>query len=421
MKAEIIAVGTELLMGEILNSNARDIARELYNLGIDVYHQSVVGDNLKRVSKELEIAFERADLVITTGGLGPTRDDLTKEAAADFLKREMILDEESVKYLEKFFCSRGLSLNEGNKRQAYFPKGAKIIPNENGTAPACIVEFDEKVLVILPGPPREALPLMKKYIIPYLEKKAGKVFVSEIINISGIGEGHMEEKIMDIIEAQKNPTVAPYAKEHGLTLRVTASAATENEARILLEPVVKKICDRLGMDVYALGDTTIEAVVASLLIEQNLSISVAESCSGGLLSGRLINYPGISKVFKEGFITYSNEAKINTLGVNPQTLAKYGAVSEETAREMAVGAVKKADTDVALSITGIAGPDGGTDEKPVGLVYIGLYLLGEVKVMKMDSWGNREIVRRRAVSQALDMLRRELQLRGGRKWINTSN
>lgn len=414
MKAEIIAVGTELLMGEILNSNSRDIARELYNLGIDVYHQSVVGDNLNRVSKELETAFERADLVITTGGLGPTRDDLTKEAAAHFLKREMILDEESIKHLEDFFGSRGLPLNEGNKRQAYFPEGAKIIPNENGTAPACIIEFDEKVLVILPGPPREVIPLMEKYIIPYLEKRTGKVFISDIINISGIGEGHMEEKIMDIIEAQENPTVAPYAKEHGLTLRVTASASTEQEARLLLEPVVKKVCDRLGMDVYAIGDTTLEAVVASLLIEQNLSISVAESCSGGLLAGRLINYPGISKVFKEGFITYSNESKINTLGVDSKILSKYGAVSEEVAKQMAKGAADRAKSDVALSITGIAGPDGGTDEKPVGLVYIGLYLLGEVKVMKMDSWGSRDNVRRRAVSQALDMLRRELQIRASK-------
>lgn len=414
MKAEIIAVGTELLMGEILNSNSRDIARELYNLGIDVYHQSVVGDNLNRVSKELETAFERADLVITTGGLGPTRDDLTKEAAAHFLKRDMILDEESIKHLEDFFGSRGLPLNEGNKRQAYFPEGAKIIPNENGTAPACIIEFDEKVLVILPGPPREVIPLMEKYIIPYLEKRTGKVFISDIINISGIGEGHMEEKIMDIIEAQENPTVAPYAKEHGLTLRVTASASTEQEARLLLEPVVKKICDRLGMDVYAIGDTTLEAVVASLLIEQNLSISVAESCSGGLLAGRLINYPGISKVFKEGFITYSNESKINTLGVDSKILSKYGAVSEEVAKQMAKGAADRAKSDVALSITGIAGPDGGTDEKPVGLVYIGLYLLGEVKVMKMDSWGSRDNVRRRAVSQALDMLRRELQIRASK-------
>ena len=414
MKAEIIAVGTELLMGEILNSNSRDIARELYNLGIDVYHQSVVGDNLNRISKELETAFERADLVITTGGLGPTRDDLTKEAAAHFLKRDMILDEASIKHLEDFFGSRGLPLNEGNKRQAYFPEGAKIIPNENGTAPACIIEFDEKVLVILPGPPREVIPLMEKYIIPYLEKRTGKVFISDIINISGIGEGHMEEKIMDIIEAQENPTVAPYAKEHGLTLRVTASASTEQEARLLLEPVVKKICDRLGMDVYAIGDTTLEAVVASLLIEQNLSISVAESCSGGLLAGRLINYPGISKVFKEGFITYSNESKINTLGVDYKILSKYGAVSEEVAKQMAKGAADRAKSDVALSITGIAGPDGGTDEKPVGLVYIGLYLLGEVKVMKMDSWGSRDNVRRRSVSQALDMLRRELQMRASK-------
>ena len=409
MKAEIIAVGTELLMGEILNTNAQFIAREFYNLGIDVYHQSVVGDNLKRVSKELETAFERADLVVTTGGLGPTRDDLTKEAAAHFLKREMILDKASLDHLEEFFTSRGMSVNEGNKRQAYFPEGAVIIPNPNGTAPACRIEFENKVLIILPGPPKEVMPLVINDIIPYLEKKTGKIFESEILNISGIGEGQMEEKIMDIIESQQNPTVAPYAKENGLTLRVTASATTHDEAKAMLRPVVDRICDRLGMDVYALGETTLEGVVAKLLLEHNLTISTAESCTGGLLAGRLINYPGISKVFKEGFITYSNEAKINTLNVNPETLDSYGAVSEKTAAEMAKGAANKANADVAISVTGIAGPDGASDEKPVGLVYIGLYILGETKVFKLDSWGSRDNIRRRSVTHALDMLRRELQ------------
>ncbi len=418
MKAEIIAVGTELLMGEILNTNAQYIAREFYNLGIDVYHQSVVGDNLLRVSKELETAFERADIVVTTGGLGPTRDDLTKEAAAHFLKRAMILDVAALNHLEDFFGSRGLTVNEGNKRQAYFPEGAVIIPNPNGTAPACRIEFDNKVLIILPGPPREVMPLVKNDVIPYLQNITGKIFESEILNICGIGEGQMEEKIMDIIEAQQNPTVAPYAKENGLTLRVTASAATRDEAKALLEPVVNRICDRLGMDIYGLGDIYLEDVVANLLLERNLTISTAESCTGGLLAGRLINYPGISKIFKEGFITYSNESKISTLNINPDTLDNFGAVSEETAAEMAKGAANRAKTDIAISVTGIAGPDGGTDEKPVGLVYIGMYILGEVKVYKLDAWGSRDNIRRRSVTHALDMLRRELQNREIIKYNN---
>lgn len=408
MNAHIISVGTELLMGEILNTNTKYIAEELNIIGIDVYRQSVVGDNLSRIVSELTRAFEEADIVITTGGLGPTKDDLTKEAAAAFLKREMILDEATLDGLVKFFSKRGIAVNEGNKKQAYFPVGSVIIKNNNGTAPGCLIEFDLKTLIILPGPPREVIPMMEEYVLPYLEKRSDKMFATKVVNIAGIGEGNMEEMILDLVENQSNPTIAPYAKEKGLTLRVTASAPSKEEAEILIEPVLEQIKERLGENIVAIGDTDLESVVSKMLIDKKLSISVAESCTAGLLAGRLVNYPGISAVFNQGYITYSDEAKIRMLGVRKETLEEYGAVSEQTAAEMARGAAQGSGSDIALSITGIAGPDGGSIEKPVGLVYIGLFIKGETKVKKLDLWGSRQNIRNRSVGEALDFLRREL-------------
>lgn len=408
MNAHIISVGTELLMGEILNTNTKYIAEELNIIGIDVYRQSVVGDNLSRIVSELTRAFEEADIVITTGGLGPTKDDLTKEAAAAFLKREMILDEATLDGLVKFFSKRGIAVNEGNKKQAYFPVGSVIIKNNNGTAPGCLIEFDLKTLIILPGPPKEVIPMMREYVLPYLEKRSDKMFATKVVNIAGIGEGNMEEMILDLVENQSNPTIAPYAKEKGLTLRVTASAPSKEEAEILIEPVLEQIKERLGENIVAIGDTDLESVVSKMLIDKKLSISVAESCTAGLLAGRLVNYPGISAVFNQGYITYSDEAKIRMLGVTKETLEEYGAVSEQTAEEMARGAAQGSGSDIALSITGIAGPDGGSIEKPVGLVYIGLFIKGETKVKKLDLWGSRQNIRNRSVGEALDFLRREL-------------
>ena len=408
MNAHIISVGTELLMGEILNTNTKYIAEELNIIGIGVYRQSVVGDNLSRIVTELTRAFEEADIVITTGGLGPTKDDLTKEAAAAFLKREMILDEATLDGLVKFFSKRGIAVNEGNKKQAYFPVGSVIIKNNNGTAPGCLIEFDLKTLIILPGPPREVIPMMEEYVLPYLEKRSDKMFATKVVNIAGIGEGNMEEMILDLVENQSNPTIAPYAKEKGLTLRVTASAPSKEEAEILIEPVLEQIKERLGENIVAIGDTDLESVVSKMLIDKKLSISVAESCTAGLLAGRLVNYPGISAVFNQGYITYSDEAKIRMLGVRKETLEEYGAVSEQTAAEMARGAAQGSGSDIAVSITGIAGPDGGSIEKPVGLVYIGLFIKGETKVKKLDLWGSRQNIRNRSVGEALDFLRREL-------------
>ncbi|QUH20324.1 competence/damage-inducible protein A [Alkaliphilus sp. B6464] len=408
MKAEIISIGTELLLGEIVNTNAQYIAKELAGLGIDMYHQSVVGDNVSRLYEAYRVAFQRADLIITTGGLGPTKDDMTKEIAAQFLNRKLVPHNESLKIIEEFFSKRNLPVNDGNRKQGYFPEGAIILPNPNGTAPACIVEHNDKKLILLPGPPREMVPLFETEVIPYLKKYQDKVFVFKVLNISGIGEGHMEEIIMDIVDNQTNPTVAPYAKTQGLTLRIAASGFTYEEAEKLIVPVEKQIRDILGDNIYGEGDITLEAVVAELLMEKKLTIATAESCTGGLLSGRLINYPGISSVFVEGVVTYSNQSKIRLLDVKPETLEKYGAVSQEVAKEMAEGIYRAAGTNIGISVTGIAGPAGETETSPVGLIYIGICMNGTTKVKKLNLSGDRNRIRNMITTSALDLLRREI-------------
>lgn len=409
MKAEIIAVGTELLLGDILNTNAQYLSRRLASLGIDVYHQSVIGDNNTRLKKELSDAFGRSDMVITTGGLGPTKDDLTKETGSEYFNKKLVLDEESLKRIKEYFAIKNKPLKGGNEKQAYFPEGSIILPNNHGTAPGCIMEEKGKILIILPGPPHEVKPMFEDYVVPYLKKHQTKTFVSKVLRVCGIGEGFMAEKIGSIIDNQSNPTVAPYAKEGEVILRITASAKTEEEANNLIEPAMKKIKEILGNDVYAEGENiTLEDVVCKLLLEKKLTISTAESCTGGMLAARIINYPGISQSFIEGAVTYSNKAKMQRLGVRKETLEKFGAVSEETAKEMAEGIAKTSGTNIGLSTTGVAGPDGGTPEKPVGLVYIGLYINGNVTVTHINRKGDRQTVRNRAVMTALDLLRRKL-------------
>lgn len=408
MNAEILAVGTELLLGDIVNTNAEYLSKRLAELGISVYYQSVVGDNKERLLNAFKIAFDRSDIVITTGGLGPTKDDLTKEVGAEFFNKKLYLHEESLKNIEDYFKRTGRSLNEGNRKQAYIPEGATVLKNNNGTAPGCLIDENNKVLVFLPGPPKEMSLMFEESVVPYLKKYSNLVFESRVLRILGIGEGIMAEKIDDIIENQTNPTVAPYAKEGEVILRITASAKTKDEAVNLIKPMEEKLRERLGEDIYGVGETSIEEVTGKLLMEKGLTISTAESCTGGLLSGRLINVSGISATFIQGAVTYSNESKIKTLGVNPETLNKYGAVSEQTATEMAQGIARISGTNIALSTTGVAGPDGGTIEKPVGLVYVGLYINGKTMTKKLNLFGNREKIRNRAVNEALDWLRREL-------------
>ena len=409
MRAEIISVGTEILLGDIVNTNTQFLAKELASIGIEVYRQEVVGDNQDRLLGILEEALNRSDMVITTGGLGPTNDDLTKETACKFFNMDLELHQESLKALEEYFSKMGRKITESNYKQVYFPKEAIVLPNPNGTAPGAILEKNNKYIVILPGPPREMKPMYLNHVKPYLIKKGDGIIESKVVRVLGIGESMAAEKLKKFIENGVNPTVAPYAKEEDIIFRITAKAESQKEALKLIEPVKNEIEEILGQDVYGEGEeTTIEMVVGDLLIKNNLKISTAESCTGGMIASRLVSVPGISDVFLEGAVTYANEAKVRTLNVKEETLKKYGAVSEETAREMAEGMAKRTGSDIAVVTTGIAGPGGGTEEKPVGLVYIGLYYKGEVYVYKNVFNGNRQKVRTKATVTALDMVRRKI-------------
>lgn len=406
MRAEIISIGTELLLGDIVNSNAQFLGQELAALGIEMYYQQVVGDNEERILHAFKEAYNRCDIIITTGGLGPTDDDLTKEMAAKYFNKRLFEDKESLENLQEYFKFRKRKMTTNNLKQALIPEGATAIKNNNGTAPGVIIEENNKIMIILPGPPKEMKPMFEEDIKPYLKSKSDSVIISKMIKILGIGESAVAETVKDLMESQSNPTIAPYAKEIGVILRITAKAENEAAALKLIEPLEIEIKNRLGENVYATEDISIEDVVAKLLIENKYTVSTAESCTGGMIASTLINYPGISEVFMEGAVTYSNEAKHKRLGVKNETLEKYGAVSEETAREMAIGIAKKANTDVSIVTTGIAGPGGGTEDKPVGLVYIGVYVKGKVKVEKHIFKGNRSKVRNQATITALDILRR---------------
>lgn len=408
MKAEIISVGTELLLGDILNTNAQYLSKKLAELGIFLYRQMVVGDNMERIVQAFDEAFKRSDLVITTGGLGPTQDDLTKEAAAKFFSKKLVLHEPTLQAIKDYFKGREEYLTDGNIKQAYIPEGAIVLDNFYGTAPGCIIEDFGRRLIILPGPPKEMEPMFEMAVMPYLQKLQNCVLYSEVLRIFGMGECLVVEKIKEIIENQDNPTIAPYANEGEVLLRITARADNKKQAESMIAPVVEKIREELGEYIYGVGEERLESVVVSLLKERGLTIATAESCTGGLVASRVVNVPGASKVFMEGIIAYSNEAKVRRLGVKEETLSRFGAVSEETAIEMAAGVAKSAGTSIGLSTTGIAGPTGGTPEKPVGLVYLGLYINGKTMVKKLQLGGDRNKIRNRSAMFALDFVRRAL-------------
>lgn len=405
MRAEIITVGTEILLGDIVNTNSRYLARELALLGIEVYYQGSVGDNEDRLLEAFGESLKRSDLVITTGGLGPTLDDITKEVAAKYFGQKMELNQKSWDEIREFMSKLDKSPTENNKRQAYFPKEATILKNNNGTAPGAIFKKDKKTIIVLPGPPREMVAMFEESVRPYLESLTEDILVSKTLRLYGIGESKLETELLDVIKGQTNPTVAPYASDMEVTLRITAKAKSSEEATKLIGPMEESIRTSVGEYIYGEGDTSLDEVVSKILVEKKLKIAVAESCTGGMVSASLINYPGISSVFMEGLITYSNEAKMERLGVKKETLDKFGAVSEETAIEMAQGVCKKFNTNVGVSTTGVAGPGGGTDEKPVGLVYIGVCINGKTKVKKLNLSGNRFKVRQRAAKEALNELR----------------
>ncbi|MCC0718446.1 competence/damage-inducible protein A [Clostridioides sp. ZZV14-6105] len=416
MKAEIISVGTEILLGDIVNTNSQFLAKELAALGIEVYHQSTVGDNKQRLLECFDESLKRSDLVITTGGLGPTGDDMTKETVAEYFGQELELHKPSLEVLESFFVKTGKKMAENNMKQVYFPKDAIVLKNNNGTAPGAILKKDDKSIIVLPGPPREMKAMFNESVKPYLQQFTKEMLVSKTLRLYGIGESNLELEILDIIDEQTNPTVALYAKELEVTIRITAKAENEELAFELIKPVEEKIKDRVGKYVYTEGDISVsegesalEDAVSKLLVEKNLTIAVAESCTGGLVSSSLINYPGISSVFLEGCVTYSNESKMKRLGVKKETLEDFGAVSEQTAIEMAEGIAKGFGANIGISTTGVAGPGGGTEEKPVGLVYTAIYINGKTIVKKNIFNGDRRKIRLRATRDLLNELRIQLE------------
>lgn len=389
MNAEILCVGTEILLGDIVNTNSAFIARELANIGINVYYQSVVGDNAKRLKDCLKTAFSRVDLVVLTGGLGPTYDDLTKETVADYFGRPMMTDEISLIKLKEYFYNLGHKMTENNLKQAIMPEGAVVFPNEWGTAPGLALSDGNKIAVMLPGPPTEMKPMFETFIVPYLMNLSDKKIVSRTIRLFGIGESQVEDMLYDIMAQAENPTIASYAKIGEVLLRLTASAPTAKEAFELIDPVLMDISQKLSPYIYGIDVPNLQFALVKKAIECRVKIGVAESCTGGLVSEMITQIPGSSDVFEFGACTYANNIKETILGVKHKTLENYGAVSEQTALEMAVGILEKANADIGLSTTGIAGPGGGTKDKPVGIVFIGIATKKDVNVFRLDLSGRR--------------------------------
>ena len=405
MDAEILAVGTELLTGQIANTNAQYISSRLPDVGVNVYYHTVVGDNPERLRKCLESALQRADVVVMTGGLGPTQDDLTKETVSTVMGKKLVLHEEILMKIKKYFRDVNRPMVESNIKQAYLPEDSIIIENDNGTAPGCIIEKDGKVVIMLPGPPAEMKPMFESTVMPYFEKKSQCKIVSKFLRVFGIGESSVEDMLIDLIDKQTNPTLATYAKDGEVTIRVTAKCDRCEEAEKLVNDMTEEIKKRLGTALYSTENRDLAEETAYLLLEKKKTLALAESCTGGLLAAKLTDIPGISEVFLQGKVTYSNQAKVKELGVKEQTLSEYGAVSRQTAIEMAEGIRKVAGSDIGLSITGIAGPGGGTEKKPVGLVYVAISSSKGTECKELRLKGNRQRIRNITCLHALNMIR----------------
>lgn len=410
MTAEIISVGTEILLGNIVNTNAAFLAGEFSSLGLSSFYQTVVGDNKERLKETIKTAMTRSDIIVLSGGLGPTPDDLTKESAAEVLGLELIEDKHSRERIEAYFKASGRIPTENNWKQALVPEGALVLDNHNGTAPGLMLKDKKGVyLFLLPGPPDELIPMFKNQVSELIRAMSEETIVSKTVKICGIGESAAAEKIKDLIQAQTNPTIAPYAKIGEVHLRVTAKAKSQSEAESLIEPVIAELKRRFKDNIYSTEETeTLESCLVSLLKEKGMTITTAESCTGGLLSARIVNVSGASDIFNVSAVTYANEAKHRVLNVPEEMLHTYGAVSRETARAMAEGAARFSGADVSLSVTGIAGPGGGTKEKPVGLVYIGCCVRGITEVEECRFNGNRDKVREQTVIKAMNMARLRL-------------
>ncbi|MDR9854617.1 competence/damage-inducible protein A [Paenibacillus sp. VCA1] len=410
MKAEIIAVGTELLLGQILNTNAQYLSRELASMGIDVYFQTVVGDNMGRLRHAIELAAERADILLLTGGIGPTQDDLTKDALAAALGCSLHIDPPAMEQVERFFTSRGREMTENNRRQALVIDGSTPLPNETGLAVGVAIEQNGKFYIVLPGPPKEMKPMFDNQAKPWLRQHAltnEMPIYSTMLKFAGIGESLLEDKLLDLIQAQSDPTIAPYAKEGEVSVRISTKASTEAEALKKLEAMEAKIRERLPEHLYANTDVPIEQTIVELMTERGLTLSAAESCTGGLLMESITAIPGSSAMFLGGIVCYSNQMKEKLLHV-PHSLLEGdgapGAVSPEVAEVLAEQVRAVTDSDFGLSVTGVAGP-GDSEGKPAGLVYVGLAERGrKTEVFELRFSGNRESVRLRSVKALLYQL-----------------
>jgi nicotinamide-nucleotide amidase len=415
MQAEILSIGTELLLGEIVDTNAVFLAQRLAELGISVHFRQTVGDNPARLVAALQQAVGRADLVLCTGGLGPTADDITAEGIATACEAPLALDPAAADAVRAFFATRGRPMTDKQLKQAMMPQGAVMLPNPMGSAPGIYLETAGKLVVAFPGPPQEMEPMWRASVEPRLAAVTGQTIWSRTLRFCGIGEAALETAIEDLIAAQTNPTIAPYAKLAEVHLRLAARAETPERAAQMIAPLEAEIRRRMGVHLYGVDAETLEVAVGRLLAEAECTLAVAESCTGGLLGGRLTNVPGSSTYLLGGVIAYRNAVKEQLLGVPGATLATYGAVSAETAAAMAEGVCAATGADVGVSITGVAGPDGGTPEKPVGLVFFGLARRGRPTRTWRSLWpGDRALIRARAVQQALVYIRNEvLGLEGG--------
>ena len=411
MNAEIIAVGSELLLGQIVNTNARFLSSQLAEMGIDVYYHTVVGDNDRRLEEALTHARTRADLIILTGGLGPTKDDMTKETASRILGAGLVYDDAALKSIEDYFSHAGRTMTENNKKQALVLEGCEVLANEHGMAPGMVLEAEGAVYVLLPGPPSELEPMFIKYGAPALMKRLRKHerIQSSVLRFFGIGEAQLETVLLDLLENQSNPTIAPLASDGEVTIRITAKHESREACEKMISEVEDEILSRAGEFLYGRDETSLIKELVKELTAKELTIAAAESLTGGMFQEQLTSIPGAGKVFKGGIVSYTNEAKAKVLHVNESTISKYGVVSAECAVEMAENVRRNLDSDVGISFTGVAGPD--TQEgKPVGTVFIGLSMKGRDPVSrKLNLSGSRSQNRVRSVKNGCHFLLKQLE------------
>ncbi|NLX61765.1 MAG: competence/damage-inducible protein A [Tissierellia bacterium] len=406
MRAEIITVGSEIILGSILNTNAQYLTRRLGEIGIEVLYHTSLRDNKEQLKHVIENGLKRVDLLIFTGGLGPTADDFTKEVVSETLGLRLYLDNNIKNSIKSYFDKTNKTMTSNNIKQAYIPEGSKPIKNDIGTAPGIFIEWQDKILVLLPGPPREMKLMFNKYVIPLI--KQDYIIREATIKTIGIGESYLETILKDIINSRGNPSIATYASEGVVDIKVVAKGNNEEEVDLLLKETIEKIRNKIPENIYSYNNETIEEVVFKLLKEKNFKIAFAESCTGGLIASKFTKIPGVSEVFDRGIVTYSNVSKIEELNVRKSTIKKHGAVSKKVAMEMAKGLLEKSNVDIALSITGLAGPSTGSENKPVGLIFIGIATKEKLITIESRLSGDRESIQNKASLKAFNELRKFL-------------